>query len=70
MSGRSAAVPEPDDPEHRTVVGLLRETDRLHVDALTRSTGWSADKVSATLLFMELQGLVKQLPGMYYALAT
>lgn len=61
---------EPADPDHRTVHRLLRDGDRLHVDALARRTGWPADKVSATLLFMELQGLVKQLPGMYYALAT
>lgn len=62
--------PEPDDPEHRVVHRLLRGGDPQHIDALTRGTGWPADKVSATLLFMELQGLVKQLPGMYYALAT
>lgn len=60
----------PADPEHRVVHSLLQTNERLHIDALARRTGWPADKVSATLLFMELQGLVKQLPGMYYALAT
>ena len=64
------APTEPDDPEHRVLHGLLRASETLHIDVLARQTGWSADKVSATLLFMELQGLVKQLPGMYYALAT
>ena len=39
-------------------------------DILARQTGWAADKVSSTLLFMELQGVVKQLPGMYYSLAN
>jgi DNA processing protein len=61
---------EPDDPDQLRVYRLLAEHESLHIDALTRSTGWPAQKVSATLLFMELQGLVKQLSGMYYALAT
>jgi DNA processing protein len=64
------AMCEPEDPEHRVVHRLLRVHETLHIDVLARSTGWPADKVSSTLLFMELQGLVKQLPGMYYALAT
>lgn len=61
---------EPDDPDQLRVYRLLAEYESLHIDALTRCTGWPAQKVSATLLFMELQGLVKQLSGMYYALAT
>ena len=61
---------EPADPEHRTLHRLLRDGEPVHVDVLARRTGWAAEKVSATLLFMELHGLVKQLPGMYYALAT
>ncbi len=63
-------VREPEDPEQRAVHRLLEGGCVLHIDVLARQTGWAADKVSATLLFMELQGLVKQLPGMYYALAT
>jgi DNA processing protein len=74
LSAENAAAelvqPEPADPEHRVVHRLLRGGEPMHIDSLTRGTGWPADKVSATLLFMELQGLVKQLPGMYYALAT
>jgi len=62
--------PEPDDPEHLIVHRLLLGRDCLHIDDLTRQTGWTADRISSTLLFMELQGLVKQLPGMYYALET
>ncbi len=67
-----AALPalEPDDPEQRAVHRVLLGREPLHIDALARQTGWTVDKVSATLLFMELAGLVKQLPGMYYVLAT
>ncbi len=63
-------VREPQDPEQRTVHRLLEGGEALHIDVLARQTGWAADKVSSTLLFMELQGLVKQLPGMYYSLAN
>ncbi|PKN41780.1 MAG: DNA-protecting protein DprA [Deltaproteobacteria bacterium HGW-Deltaproteobacteria-18] len=61
---------EPEDPEQCIVHRLLEGGEPLHVDTLIRRTGWAASKVSSTLLFMELQGIVKQLPGMYYALAT
>ncbi len=59
---------EPDDPDQHILFQHLRGQDQVHIDALIRLSGWTADKVSSTLLFMELQGLVKQLPGMYYAL--
>lgn len=61
---------EPENPEQLVVQRLLAGGEALHIDALTRRTGWAAHKVSSTLLFMELQGIVKQLPGMYYVLAT
>jgi len=61
---------EPEDPDQRILHRLLRDGSPVHVDVLARRSGWTAEKVSATLLFMELHGLVKQLPGMYYALAT
>jgi DNA processing protein len=62
-------MPEPRDPDQLHVFRLLAGHECLHIDDLTRRTDWPAQKVSSTLLFMELQGLVKQLPGMYYALA-
>lgn len=68
-----AAAPcprEPEDPDQRAVHRLLQGGEPLHIDALARRTGWAAHKVSSTLLFMELEGIVKQLPGMYYALTT
>ena len=61
---------EPEDPEQQVVHRLLAGGEALHIDTLARRTGWVASKVSSTLLFMELQGLVRQLPGMYYVLAT
>jgi len=61
---------EPEDPEQLIVHRLLEGGEAVHIDTLARQTGWAANKVSSTLLFMELKGIVKQLPGMYYALAT
>jgi len=38
----------------------------LHVDEIRHRTGLSIDKVSATLVMMELKGLVRQVDGMNY----
>lgn len=62
------SIPEPENPDQRVLFRLLAVGEPLHVDDLARRTDWPADKISAVLLFMELQGLVKQHPGMYYSL--
>ena len=62
--------PLPRDPDHLALFTVLQEGGPVHVDVLGRRSGFTAEKVSATLLFMELEGLVRQLPGMYYELAT
>lgn len=59
----------PADPDQRALVRLLGDRERLHIDALTRELSWPSEKVSAALLLLELQGLVEQLPGMYYSLS-
>lgn len=59
----------PEDPDQRAVFRLLDGRDRAHVDVLTRELDWPSEKVCSTLLLLELQGLVEQLPGMYYALS-
>lgn len=66
----TAGPREPEDPGQMAVLRLLEGGQAVHIDTLTRRTGWEAHRVSSTLLFMELQGIVKQLPGMYYVLAT
>ena len=38
----------------------------MHIDAVGRSLGWDAAKVSRSLLSLEMQGAVVQLPGMRY----
>jgi len=63
-------VREPEDLEQRALHRLLESSQAVHIDVLARQTGWAAEKVSSTLVFMELQGFVKQLPGMYYVLTN
>lgn len=60
-------APELDDPDQRAVFAALRGQEPVHIDELTRTLDWPAEQVSAALLFLELQGFVKQLPGMYYS---
>ncbi|GAB1409744.1 hypothetical protein MASR1M90_08980 [Desulfovibrionales bacterium] len=60
------AEPDLDDPDQRVLFALLRTKKSMHIDEMARTLDWPAEQVSATLLFLELQGLVKQLPGMYY----
>jgi len=38
----------------------------IHVDEIRNQTGLSMDRVSATLVMMELKGLVRQVGGMNY----
>jgi len=61
-----AAVPQ--EPEQGVLHALLAGSAPVHIDVLTQRSGWPAHKVSSTLLFMELAGMVRQLPGMYYML--
>lgn len=40
--------------------------DKLHVDDLGRSLGWESSRVSTALIMLEVKGLLRQLPGMWY----
>jgi DNA processing protein len=44
----------------------LVSVDRLHVDDLARSLEWESSRVSTTLIMLEVKGLLRQLPGMWY----
>ncbi len=49
------------------VVGALADGARRHIDALARELGASAGPLSQTLVLLELRGLVRKWPGMYYS---
>ncbi|MDR2799687.1 MAG: DNA-processing protein DprA [Desulfovibrio sp.] len=55
-----------DSEEARILAALARGT--AHIDALSRSLGLDAARVSALLALLEVRGRVRRLPGMNYAL--
>lgn len=56
------------EPEKK-VIDLLSEKDENQFDIVLRQTDLSSGELSATLLGLEFQGLVKSLPGKRFALA-
>jgi DNA processing protein len=57
----------PENEEERTLLQQLSHEVR-HIDDLIRDTGLPTHTVTATLIVMELKGMVKQVGAMYYAL--
>ncbi len=56
-------TPEPElSPEHAAVFSLLHH-EAQHIDILTEQSGFPAGKVAGILASLELEGLIKQLPG-------
>jgi DNA processing protein len=58
----------PENAEEQTLLDLLSYEGR-HVDDLIRESQLSATSVSATLVMMELKGMIKHIGGMQYVLA-
>ncbi|MCG3198761.1 MAG: DNA-protecting protein DprA [Candidatus Omnitrophica bacterium] len=58
----------PDDPIDRRIV-LRLEAGRTHIDRLAGDLDLPVRKVSERLLLLEMQGLVRRLPGMSFDLA-
>ncbi len=67
-----AAVQEiaPENPLERRIVEALQQAGELHVDELCRQCEVAAATASATLMLMELKGIVRQTGSMQYALAS
>ncbi len=55
----------PADAVETQLLDALRQ-EPLHVDEIRRQTGLPIEKVTATLIMMELKGLVRQVGGMHY----
>jgi DNA processing protein len=56
-------------PEETKVVQALENQERVHVDQLLIATGLESSKLAATLLQLELQGIIRSLAGKAYRLA-
>jgi DNA processing protein len=52
--------------DEQKVVDLLQTRDSVHADELYHHTGLHSSMLAATLLQLEMQGIVKALPGKYY----
>jgi DNA processing protein len=53
-------------PEEQKIVDLLQTKDSIHADELFHHTGLANSQLAATLLQLEMQGIIKTLPGKYY----
>lgn len=53
-------------PEEQKVVDLLQTKDSVHADELYHQTGLANSMLAATLLQLEMQGVIRALPGKYY----
>lgn len=53
-------------PDEQKIVDLLQSKDMVHSDEFFHHTGLANSILAATLLQLEMQGLIKTLPGKYY----
>jgi DNA processing protein len=56
-------------PEEQKVVDLLQTKDTVHSDELYHHTGLANSQLAATLLQLEMQGIIRALPGKYYRMS-
>lgn len=52
--------------DEQKIVDLLQTKDSIHADELFHGTGLANSQLAATLLQLEMQGLIKSLPGKLY----
>ncbi|MBL7719403.1 MAG: DNA-protecting protein DprA [Flavipsychrobacter sp.] len=53
-------------PEEQKIIDILQTKDQVHADELYHQTGYTSSQLAATLLQLEMQDLVKSLPGKFY----
>ncbi len=61
-------LPEDLSHDEKELAGLLTCQKLLHIDELTKKTGWSSQVISQVLVMLEIKGLIRRSPGMYYSL--
>ena len=52
--------------DEQKIVDFLQTKDSVHADELFHYTGFQSSMLAATLLQLEMQGLIKSLPGKQY----
>lgn len=53
-------------PEEQKIVDILKEKDTVHSDDILFRTGYTNSQLASILLQLEMQGLIKTLPGKHY----
>ena len=56
------------NPEEQKIVGILQNKDSVHADELMHQSGIQSTQLAATLLQLEMNGIVRTLPGKQYRL--
>ncbi|MCC6186252.1 MAG: hypothetical protein IT256_03785 [Chitinophagaceae bacterium] len=52
--------------EEQILIDILQKKDITHTDELMQLSGQGSSVLASTLLMLEMQGLVKSLPGKHY----
>ena len=55
-------------PNEKIIVELLKQNDKLFIDELYLKSGLSSSAAAQALLMLEMEGIVKSLPGKMYQL--
>jgi len=63
-------APENLNQDEQEIADRLACQEQTHIDDLTDKLGWSSQKVSQMLVLLEIKGLVRRFPGMYYSLTS
>ncbi len=58
------------NPEEEKIINLLNQKDQVHADELYHHVGITNSLLAATLLQLEMQGLIRALPGKYYRISN
>ena len=56
-------------PDEEKIISFMQTKDVVHSDELYHHTGLASSMLAATLLQLEMQGLIKTMPGKYYRLS-
>ncbi len=67
--GVAQPLPEHLSEDDRRLLALLAPDGKTHIDTLIQALDADSSAVSRRLVVLELEGLVRQWPGMYYSLA-
>lgn len=55
-------------PDEKIIVDILQEKDAVHIDELYFKSGLSSSTIAAAILTLELQNIIRSLPGKLYKL--